>query len=108
MHALASKNCRPLPKGNPALAAADVTAMLREFEGWNLDSGAITKTFFFPDYQQTLAFVNAVAWIATRQDHHPDLLVQFDRCRVSYATHSVGGISENDFICAARIEELFA
>jgi len=108
MHALAAKNCRPLPKGTPALAAADVAAMLRELEGWNLENGAISKTFFFPDYQQTLAFVNAVAWIATRQDHHPDLLVQFDRCRVSYATHSVGGISENDFISAARIEELFA
>lgn len=107
MREFASRHCRPLPAGTPAMADAQVAAALRGFAGWVLDDGAISKTFTFPDYQRTLAFVNAVAWIAACEDHHPDMLVQYNRCRVAYSTHSVGGISENDFICAARIEGLF-
>ena len=90
------------------MAVAEVTATLAQFGGWALDNGAIVKTFSFPDYHRTLAFVNTVAWIAHQQDHHPELQVHYDRCRVSFNTHSIGGISENDFICAARIEELLA
>mgnify|MGYP000060618870 CR=1 FL=1 len=63
---------------------------------------AITKTFRFDDYHETMAFVNAVAFIAHTQDHHPDLSVHYDRCEVRYSTHDVGGLSENDFICAAK------
>ena len=68
--------------------------------------GVIAKTWSFPNYHETLAFVNAVAWIAHRQDHHPDMTVSYGRCRVEFSTHSIGGISENDLICAAKIEAL--
>lgn len=107
MREFASRHCRPLPAGTPAMTDAEVATALRSFTGWVPDDGAISKTFTFPDYQRTLAFVNAVAWIAASEDHHPDMLVQYNRCRLAYSTHSVGGISENDFICAARIEGLF-
>ena len=102
------RSCRPFPPGTPPLSGAEVAALLRDFPGWTMHQGAIIKTFAFPDYQHTLAFVNAVAWIAQRQDHHPELNVFYDHCRVSFNTHSIGGISENDFICAARIESLLA
>ncbi|MSQ51135.1 MAG: 4a-hydroxytetrahydrobiopterin dehydratase [Betaproteobacteria bacterium] len=108
MSDFAHRHCRPLTKGTAPISDAEVSATLRQFDGWARDKGAITKTFSFPDYHRTLAFVNAVAWIAHREDHHPELQIHYDRCRVSFNTHSIGGISENDFICAARIEELLA
>lgn len=108
MREFARRLCRPLPKGTATLTDAEIAATLQDFNGWSLENGAIAKTFPFPDYHRTIAFVNAVAWIANQQDHHPELLVHYDRCQVSFNTHSIGGISENDFICAARIEDLFA
>jgi 4a-hydroxytetrahydrobiopterin dehydratase len=76
---------------------------------WSLDpdSGRISRELRFADYYQTMAFVNAVAWIAHQQDHHPDMEVHFNRCVVHFSTHAVGGLSRNDFICAARIDALF-
>jgi 4a-hydroxytetrahydrobiopterin dehydratase len=72
-----------------------------------VESGqAIRKTFCFADYYRTLAFVNALAFVAHREDHHPDLGVHYDRCVVRYSTHDVGGLSENDFVCAAKTELL--
>ena len=107
MKAFSGRQCRPLPRGTPHLSGAEMEALLHDFPGWTLQQGAISKTFSFPDYHRTLAFVNAVAWIAQQQDHHPELNVSYEHCRVSFNTHSIGGISENDFICAARIEGLF-
>jgi 4a-hydroxytetrahydrobiopterin dehydratase len=104
---LASLHCKPLD-GRAALSAQDVAAQLRLVDGWALDEGAIQKTFRFADYHQTMAFVNAVAWIAQREDHHPDIAFGYDRCTVRFATHSAGGVTRNDFICAARLDSLFA
>jgi 4a-hydroxytetrahydrobiopterin dehydratase len=73
----------------------------------DLDSGRISRELRFADYYQTMAFVNAVAWIAHQQDHHPDMDVHFNRCVVHLSTHAVDGLSRNDFICAARIDALF-
>ena len=75
---------------------------------WSLgdDSDRIQRCYRFKNYYQTIAFVNALAWVAHQQDHHPDLEVGYNRCCVHYSTHSVGGLSENDFICAARIDTL--
>ena len=89
---------------DPAQAAARLAAQ----PGWALveDGAAITQTFRFPDYYRTLAFVNALAYVAHAQDHHPDLSVHYDRCVVRYSTHDVGGLSENDFICAAQADAL--
>ena len=98
--------CRALPAGSQPLAQAQIDAGLAQLPGWEHRDGAIGKTFSFGNYAETIAFVNGVAGIAQREDHHPDMLVGYDKCRVAYSTHSVGGISENDFICAAKIEAL--
>jgi 4a-hydroxytetrahydrobiopterin dehydratase len=80
----------------------------RELPHWSVveDGAAITRTFRFADYYRTMAFVNALAYVAHAQDHHPDLGVHYDRCVVRYSTHDVGGLSENDFICAAKADAL--
>lgn len=105
MKPLLTQKCRPL-QGVPPLSAAEIEAHLPECPGWALVDGAIEKTFRFGNYHQTLAFVNALAWIAHAEDHHPDLRVQYGRCQVRLHTHSVGGLSLNDFICAAKIDAL--
>ena len=81
---------------------------LAQVSGWHLNNGAIEKTFSFKNYHETLAFVNALAWVAHTEDHHPDLAVSYNRCVVRFNTHSVGGISINDFICAAKADALVA
>ena len=75
-----------------------VTGHLSAAPGWARDGGAIVKHFGFPDYHRTMAFVNAVAWVAHVEDHHPDLAVSYGGCTVRFNTHSVGGLSINDFI----------
>ena len=101
---LLSSHCREM-KGS-AMSAADVREQGSVLEQWVVDAGALTKTFHFKNYYETLAFVNALAYIAHREDHHPDLHVGYNRCIVRYNTHSVNGISENDFICAAKVDAL--
>jgi 4a-hydroxytetrahydrobiopterin dehydratase len=105
MNDLATRRCLPL-EGQPAMGAADVAAHLANAAGWELVDGAIQKRYEFPDYHHTMAFVNALAWVAHVEDHHPDLLVSYNRCTVRFNTHSVGGISINDFICAAKVDAL--
>ena len=84
------------------------TLMMKIHADWLLseDGRMIQRIFRFKNYYQTIAFVNTLAWVAHHQDHHPDLEVGYNRCVVHYSTHSVGGLSENDFICAARIDAL--
>ncbi|MBS0194852.1 MAG: 4a-hydroxytetrahydrobiopterin dehydratase [Proteobacteria bacterium] len=100
--------CRPLKGPEHCLDAAHVKALLKQLPGWAVagKGTAIEKTFGFDNYYQTLAFVNALAFIAHAQDHHPDLGVHYNRCVVRYSTHDVGGLSTNDFICAAKVERL--
>ena len=81
---------------------------LTQVSGWHLVTGAIEKTFAFENYHETIAFVNALAWIAHTEDHHPELAVGYNRCVVRFNTHSVGGVSINDFICAAKADALIA
>ncbi len=90
------------------LGQARLAELQPQVPGWELaDAGTVlTRTFHFTDYYQTLAFVNALAWIAHREDHHPDLSVHYDRVIVRFSTHDVGGLSENDFICAAKASAL--
>ena len=104
---LATKHCRPCEKGAPALPPERAAALLKEVNGWEQRGGEIVKTFNFKNYYETMAFVNAAAWVSHREDHHPDLEVGYNKCKVRYSTHSVGGLSENDFICAAKLEALF-
>ena len=90
----------------PALDEKQVTDGLAKLPGWSRAGNAITKTFSFKNYYETMAFVNAVAWIAHRQDHHPDLEVGYNKCRVRYSTHSAGGLTDMDFAGARAVEDL--
>jgi 4a-hydroxytetrahydrobiopterin dehydratase len=105
---LLHQKCKPL-EGSAAMGAAEIAAhLMSDAPGWSLTNGSIEKTFNFKNYFETIAFVNALAWICNTQDHHPDLAVSYSRCVVRFNTHSVGGISINDFICAAQVNELVA
>ena len=103
---LAKARCAPLSGAGHRIEAAQLAALLALLPGWESDGDTIAKSFAFTGYQPTLAFVNAVARIAQEQDHHPDIAFGYKQCRVAYSTHSVGGISLNDLICAAKIEAL--
>jgi 4a-hydroxytetrahydrobiopterin dehydratase len=104
---LASKQCKPCEGGVPPLPQAEIDRLLQQLEGWRQSGDLIEKSYRFKNYYQVIAFVNAIAWMAHREDHHPDLAVAYDNCRVAYATHAIGGLSENDFICAAKVDALF-
>lgn len=104
---LAQRRCEALDGGTP-MTSAEIERHLALLSGWRHHDGAIEKSFAFPDYAGTMAFVNALAWIADAQDHHPELRVAWGRCTVRFDTHSVGGISINDFICAAKADALVA
>lgn len=105
---LLQKKSRHLDTG---LNDAEIAQHLAAVPAWTLQEGKITRTFSFADYYETLAFVNAIAYVIHAEDHHPDLLVTYNRCTVRFSTHSVnggrGGISENDFICAAKIDAVY-
>lgn len=104
---LTEKKCLPCEGGVAALSDADINTLLKNLSGWQYVSGEITKTYHFKNYPPTIAFVNAIAWIAEQQGHHPDLEVSYNQCKVRFSTHAIKGISENDFICAAKIDALF-
>ena len=106
---LAQAHCIPRRGSEHLLSQARVAELLAQVEGWSLaeDGHALTCTFRFADYYRTLAFVNALAFVAHREDHHPDLGVHYDRVVVRYSTHDVGGLSETDFICAAQASALY-
>lgn len=105
---LRQQRCRPLKGEQHLLPDEQIHELLEGMPRWELvDHGhALQKTFPFEDYHRTMAFVNALAYIAHREDHHPDLSVHYNRCVVRYSTHDVGGLSLNDFICAAKCEAL--
>jgi 4a-hydroxytetrahydrobiopterin dehydratase len=106
---LSGKKCKPVAGDTTPLSPTRVQALLTGLHpDWasNADSREISRTFRFGNYYQTMAFVNALAWIAHAEDHHPDIEVGYNRCHVRYSTHAIGGLSENDFICAARIDAL--
>jgi 4a-hydroxytetrahydrobiopterin dehydratase len=107
MNELARKKCKPCEGGVAPLGADQVRPMLKGLDGWALEGGEIVKTYRFKNYFEAMAFVNAAAWISHREDHHPDMLVGYNQCRVAYVTHAIGGLSENDFICAAKLDALF-
>ncbi|HEY2345600.1 MAG TPA: 4a-hydroxytetrahydrobiopterin dehydratase [Xanthomonadaceae bacterium] len=107
-NALHDAHCKPLKGAVHRVEPVDVERLLAQLPGWKpIEKGAaIEKTYAFENYYHTLAFVNALAYVAHREDHHPDLGVHYNRCVVRYSTHDVGGLSMNDFICAAKAERL--
>ena len=109
METLSSKRCVPCEGGVPALSRAEAEAQLRSLaSGWQLstDAKSITRAFGFVDFFRTMSFVNALAHVANIEDHHPDLEVGYNYCRIRFTTHAIGGLSENDFICAAKIDQI--
>lgn len=105
--ALAKGRCEPCEGGVPPLSEADAAPLLASLDGWQRVGSMIAKTYHFQNYHETIAFVNATAWVSHRENHHPDLNVGYNQCRVTYTTHALDGLSRNDFICAAKIDELF-
>jgi 4a-hydroxytetrahydrobiopterin dehydratase len=95
------------PQHGSAIAEADITQQLGALPRWQFVQGALQRTYSFKNYYETMAFVNALAYIVHREDHHPDLLVSYNRCEVRFNTHSVKGITDNDFICATKTEALY-
>jgi len=108
LHQLASEHCQPLKGTAHAIDGARARELLQALPGWTLaaDGKGIGKDFKFSDFHRTIGFVNALAWFANREDHHPDLEAGYGHCRVYWSTHDVGGLSLNDFICAAKTEQL--
>ena len=91
-----------------ALSDAAVEVHLGALKGWERVGNEIKKTFPFKNYYQTIAFVNASAWVSHHEDHHPDLSVHYNKCVVAYSTHDALGITLNDFICAAKLDALLS
>ncbi|MES2889567.1 MAG: 4a-hydroxytetrahydrobiopterin dehydratase [Pseudomonadota bacterium] len=105
---LLTQHCTALT-GVPPMSEAQVQAHLAaspEMAGWQWAQGSLERVYAFKNYHETLAFVNALAWICHQEDHHPTLTVTYNRCTVRFDTHSIGGISVNDFICAAKANAL--
>jgi 4a-hydroxytetrahydrobiopterin dehydratase len=104
---LSQQHCKPCEGGVSPLTPAEIASLLSHLDGWQHVDSVITKTYEFKNHYQVMAFVNAAAWVSHREDHHPDMTIGYNTCKVNYSTHAIGGLSENDFICAAKLDALF-
>ncbi len=107
---LATQHCQPLKGKQHLLPSEKVAELMPQLPGWKLsdDRMAIIKDYKFDDFRQTLGFINAVGFMANHEDHHPDIEAGYGHCQLLWSTHDVGGLSMNDFICAARADNLLA
>lgn len=105
---LTEKHCKPCEGGVARMTPAEVKVALKNVPTWQVNSEhtEIRREFHFDNFYLTMAFVNAIAWMAHQENHHPDLVVGYNYCHVRYNTHAIGGLSENDFICAAKLDKL--
>src|ERR1700745_2084193 len=109
MNELATRKCKPCEGGMPPLTASAARQLLAQLSPkWSLseDQRALRREFAFRDFYRTMSFVNALAHIANIEDHHPDLEVGYNYCRVKFTTHAVKGLSDNDFVCAAKVDQI--
>ena len=108
MQDLSTKHCVPCEGKAEKMNPEEALVLLNHLEGWKLEKEglAIVKQYTFKNYYHTMAFVNMVAWISHQENHHPDMLVSYNTCEVKYTTHAMNGLSENDFICASKIDQL--
>jgi 4a-hydroxytetrahydrobiopterin dehydratase len=107
MNELSSRKCQPCDGDTPALSPAAAAQLLKQVStAWVLteNAHAIRREFAFRDFYRTMSFVNALAHVANIEDHHPDLEVGYNYCRVTFTTHAIRGLSENDFVCAAKVD----
>jgi 4a-hydroxytetrahydrobiopterin dehydratase len=106
---LSEKKCVPCEGGVPALTRAKATLFAKQLhKDWQIskDSKSLQRSLKFKDFYRTMSFVNALAHVANTEDHHPDLRIGYNYCDVTFTTHSIGGLSVNDFICAAKLDRL--
>lgn len=108
MSELREKRCLACESGIPPLSNQIIKKFLTQLPNWTLsaDEQQISRRFEFKNFYKTMAFVNAVAWIANQENHHPDFEAGYNYCLIKYTTHAIGGLSENDFICAAKVDAL--
>jgi 4a-hydroxytetrahydrobiopterin dehydratase len=109
VNALADKKCAPCEGGIAPLTLKEAAALREQLHpDWQIaeDAKSLKRALRFKDFYRTMSFVNAVAHIANTEDHHPDLELGYNYCRIAFTTHSIGGLSHNDFICAAKIDRL--
>ncbi len=108
MNGLRTKNCKPCEGGIDRLGPDRTVNLLKQVPGWMLsdDSKSIHREFRFKGFFKTVSFINALAWIANQQGHHPDFSAGYNYCEVTFTTHAIEGLSENDFICASRVNAL--
>lgn len=108
MSELTSIRCVGCEGGIPAMSKNEVQKLMPEISDWNLsdDGKSIKKRITFDNFYHTMAFVNAVAWVANQENHHPDLEVGYNYCNIKFLTHAVDGLTKNDFICAAKIDQI--
>ena len=107
MSELVARKCKPCEGGMPPLTAAEAQRLLAQIAGgWVLTQNglALRREFRFRDFYRTMSFVNALAHVANIEDHHPDLEVGYNYCHVTFTTHAIRGLSENDFVCAAKVD----
>jgi 4a-hydroxytetrahydrobiopterin dehydratase len=103
---LADRRCIPLKVGTPKLTADQANVLLLETPEWRLEGDSLVRTLTFPDFRAAMRFVNALAELAEAEDHHPDFTVRYSKVEVSIWTHTVSGLSENDFILAAKLDRI--
>ena len=107
MSELAAKHCEPCEGGTSALGAKEIEKLAGQLDGWNvIEDKRLEKEYRFPDFRQALAYVNRLGEVAESEGHHPDLYLGWGKVRVELSTHSVGGLSENDFILAAKADQV--
>ncbi len=104
--ALLEQYCRPRTKAD-ALSAAEIKTALADLPTWTFEDGALQRSLEFKDYFATMAFINALAFVIHREDHHPDITFGYNHATVRFNTHSAEGITDNDFICAAKSDALY-
>ena len=105
---LTDRHCKPCEGGVDPMSREQAETLVSQVDGWTLsaDGKTITRRFEFKGFYKTMAFINAMAWIANAENHHPDFSAGYSFCEVNFTTHAIDGLSENDFICAAKINEL--
>ena len=106
--ALHTQHCVPCEGGGKKLESSEIQTLLSKLDNWqvNRENTEISRIFNFKNYGKTMAFANAVAWIAHQEGHHPDMEVSYNRCVVRYSTHDLQGLSQNDFVSAAKVDQL--
>lgn len=110
MSDLAEKKCVPCEGGTEPLSPVVAAKLLEQIPGWEMaaDGKSIQRRFEFKGFYKTIAFINAMAWVANQEIHHPDFSAGYNFCAVTFTTHAINGLSENDFICAAKVNDLLA